>query len=392
MGSKCLFFSALFLFVKMALAAGPTPGVTDTEIVVGAHTSESGKGAVGSAYAQVMRAYFSDFNAKGGVHGRKIKWIGIDTQSTSSKTVESTRSLVEKDNIFAMVGGQGPSHIAIWKYLQEKNIPDLFFTDMDSIYAKQPQVRSVFPGWYVASVDGKFQGEYIARKYKGGKNVCWIIMDTASAEQSAEASKQALVEANKNLKDNEKFTFGPLERTDRHATQANSEILKLRKEKCEIVVNLSYGPIFAASLNFAYSQGFNPQWVTFYVNVTTQILELLKPAIFENLIFTMPFATEEGMGAYNFPAYKTFVDKYKLPHSGTGARGFYSAELFTEALKRAGRDLTREKLITAVESLGKYKCSLCTEPLAAMSPTQHMPVEKPLLLGVKDGKWRLIKE
>ena len=74
-----------------------------------------------------MRAYFDYVNSQGGVHGRKIKLMVGDDHYNPADTVEVVRKLVEQDGVFAMVGWPRRVHPrAVWKYLEEQGVPDLF--------------------------------------------------------------------------------------------------------------------------------------------------------------------------------------------------------------------------------------------------------------------------
>ena len=85
-----------------------------------------------------MQAYFKYVNEeKGGVCSRKIDCKAEDDQYDPAKAVEVIRRLVEQDHIFAMVRGLGTAaHSAVWDYLNEKGIPDLW------VMSRRPQVGS----------------------------------------------------------------------------------------------------------------------------------------------------------------------------------------------------------------------------------------------------------
>lgn len=383
------------LSAVMALLSSPTvfaadtTGVTDTEVKIGAHTSETGRNALSSAYAIAVRTYFAEVNKAGGVHGRKINWLGIDTQAVEAKTYDATRTMVETDKIFAMVGGQGPSHLGVWKYLKEKGVPDLLIASSDKDYV-EPISKTVFPAYYVAVTEGHFMGKLAVKRFPG-KKVCWFVTNDSQSEQFELAAKKGVNEENAKLKDSEKVILGPTQKVERMASQANSEMLKLSREKCEVVISRPYGPIMAAAINFSGSQGFNPNWILQISNVNSNFLALIKSLSDRKMLGTVPYATADGMGAYDYPAYKNFLVKTGLRDSGSTARGFFVAELFTEALKRAGKNLNRESIITALESLGGYKCSLCAAPIE-LSATNHEPVKTPLVVQVRDGKWGPVKD
>ncbi|MGC1410120.1 MAG: ABC transporter substrate-binding protein, partial [Acetobacteraceae bacterium] len=60
----------------IALADEPVHGVTDTEIVIGTVTDLSGVTAIqGVNNANAIRLLFDEANAKGGINGRKIRYI-----------------------------------------------------------------------------------------------------------------------------------------------------------------------------------------------------------------------------------------------------------------------------------------------------------------------------
>ena len=133
---KINFLLGLSIAFACATSLAKEPGITDTEIIVGGHTSVSGKFGIYAASPRLAAAYFDQVNENGGVHGRKIKYIQIDTQGENVKTVQAAKKLVEEDGIFAFFFAMGLSHKSISKYIVEKNIPDFFFTDAANDYGK----------------------------------------------------------------------------------------------------------------------------------------------------------------------------------------------------------------------------------------------------------------
>ena len=82
-------------------AAAATRGVSDTEIVIGMMTDLSGVTAVqGTNAANSIRMAFDDVNEKGGINGRKIRFIVEDMEYLVPKAVQAMNKLVNRDNIF----------------------------------------------------------------------------------------------------------------------------------------------------------------------------------------------------------------------------------------------------------------------------------------------------
>src|SRR5882672_1887492 len=108
-------------------SGGGTPGVTATEIKIGQSIPYSGPA---SAYAMLGKgeaAYFQMVNDKGGINGRKIKFISLDDGYSPPKAVENVRKLVENEQVALIFGNVGTAHnSAVQKYLNEKKVPQLF--------------------------------------------------------------------------------------------------------------------------------------------------------------------------------------------------------------------------------------------------------------------------
>jgi ABC-type branched-subunit amino acid transport system substrate-binding protein len=79
-------------------------GVTDTEIRVGNLMPYSGSSEVFGAIGKAEAAYFEMINERGGVNGRKVRFISYDDKSNPVTALDLTRGLVEKDNVLLMFG------------------------------------------------------------------------------------------------------------------------------------------------------------------------------------------------------------------------------------------------------------------------------------------------
>src|SRR5512144_1192069 len=105
------------------------PGVTDSEIKIGQSTPLSGPASAFGIYSRVEEAYFKALNEKGGIGGRKIKFITLDNGFSPPKALEASRKLVEEDNVLAEVGTVGtPTNSATQRYLNGKKVPQLLIS------------------------------------------------------------------------------------------------------------------------------------------------------------------------------------------------------------------------------------------------------------------------
>src|SRR5512135_1375165 len=107
-------------------------GVTDTEIRVGNIMPYSGNLAVFGDIGKAEAAYFEMINERGGINGRRVRFISYDDKSNPATALDLTRGLIEKDNVLFMFGSFGtPGNFAVRQYLNERQIPQLFVASGD---------------------------------------------------------------------------------------------------------------------------------------------------------------------------------------------------------------------------------------------------------------------
>ena len=147
-----------------------TTGVSDTEIKLGTHYPLSGNPA--AAYAPIaygMKAFFDYINAQGGVYGRKIDFLIGDDHYNPPDTAELVRKLVEQDKVFGIISGLGEeTHKAVWKYLEERGIPDMYLSTGLDMWTNPPTYNR-YSGNPTYITEGIFLGQYIAKNYPNAK-------------------------------------------------------------------------------------------------------------------------------------------------------------------------------------------------------------------------------
>ena len=102
-------------------------GATDTEIKIGQTVPFSGAYSVYANIGKTQAAYMKMINDQGGINGRKINLVQYDDGYSPPKTVEMVRKLVESDEVlltFQLIGT--PPNAAVQKYLNQKQVPQLF--------------------------------------------------------------------------------------------------------------------------------------------------------------------------------------------------------------------------------------------------------------------------
>jgi ABC-type branched-subunit amino acid transport system substrate-binding protein len=177
-----------------ASSAAEMRGVTPTEIRIGQTMPYSGPVSAFGALGKGEVGYFKMINERGGINGRKINLISLDDGYAPPKTVEQTRRLVESDEVALIFSSIGTAHnTAIAKYLQSKNIPQLFIGSGASKFAdlaQYPQATLGVQGPFryearlyahyalAKNPNAKFavisQNDDFGRDYLLGSRTCWL--------------------------------------------------------------------------------------------------------------------------------------------------------------------------------------------------------------------------
>ena len=203
-------------------------GVTDTEILIGTITDLSGVTAVqGVNNANAVRLAFDEVNEKGGINGRKIRYIVEDSQYQVPRAVQAMNKLLNNDGVFFTIEDGGtPMNNATFPMAIEKNTPKLLpLSAARSMY--EPFHKLKF-SQYSSYVDEMRAGVKYFVEQRGRKAVCAMYQDTdfgkdvlAGATIQAEAMGLKIVATTAHKP------------TD---TDFSAAVTKLREAKCDVIV------------------------------------------------------------------------------------------------------------------------------------------------------------
>jgi branched-chain amino acid transport system substrate-binding protein len=110
--------------IALGLGVAQTPGVTDTEIRIGSFGPQSGPAAAWGTVMTAIDAYFRHINAQGGVHGRNLVLVTRDDGYDPARSVAAVRELIDRENVFAIVGGIGTANgLAVMPIVKREGVP-----------------------------------------------------------------------------------------------------------------------------------------------------------------------------------------------------------------------------------------------------------------------------
>jgi len=334
---------------------GSTVGATATTIKIGTHMPLTGVAAPG--YSEIptgAKAYFDYVNAQGGVNGRKIEYTVRDDGYNPTNTSQVTNQLVLQDQIFGMLGGLGtPTHSAVVDFLNEQKVPDMFVSS-GALAWNQPKKYPFTFGWQPNyEVEGKILGKYIAEKFPTAKVGLFLQGDDFGRDGAKGAkqflAKQVVAEVN--------YTSGN--------TDVGPQITELQAKGADLVVGFNVPAYTALSQLTALRLNYKPKW--FYSNVGSDLT--LVGALLKN--FSKGAVADAGPlnGIYTtkyLPTVEDTTNPWTLkfgeiwkangvagqPLTNFRLYGMAQAYTLVAAMQAAGKDITREGVVAAVENKG----------------------------------------
>ena len=373
---------AALVAVTAPLPSAAQQGVTDSEIVLGCSNSFTGPLAFTGEQATKFGVdlYFKVINDAGGIHGRKIRTVYYDDGYKPQDAVANTRKLVEQDRIFAVIAPQGtPPVVATLEYLEDNRVPLLFPFQGSPITRGK---KYVFSGMTLYDRQSKMMIDYLVgqRKFK----------TFGALYQDDEYGKAFLTAFEKDL-GRHGLKLTATEPVKRGANDVSAQIAKLQAAKPEVVfLVLTPGP-GAQAIKERQKIG----W-------TDTVMVSAGPLTDERYLGLAGDASEgvEGLSLWPDPvasdlpgvkAYREAMAKYfpKNEPNRYSLSGYFAAMLFTEGAKRAGKNLTRDSLVTGLEAMKGFESGIL--PPVTIGP-DHETQRQGFWVRVDKGRFRQLTD
>lgn len=344
--------------------AAPVPGVTDSEITIGITGPLTGPAAAWGSIAQASEAYAAHVNAQGGVHGRKLKIVLKDDGYNPGRAVANFNEM--KDSVFAVIGTVGTAVLNANKDLvAEAGLPLVYPLGNVQVFAKQPKekIRTVFQVYPDYADEAEFLVGQAAKLEK--------VKKLALFGQNDDYGKQGLEGAKRALPKNPGVSIvGEVfyEVTDRElGTQAN----KLKESGAEAVL-LYATPVHAANIVKEMAKiGYRPKIFASFTLYDRDTMFRLLGDLWENVYFNSSLALR-GEPAADRIIDVVIKNEPKLKgREGFLVQGGADVIILVEGLKRAGRELTREKFLAAMETIQKFDEEGIVAPGVTFGPNRH---------------------
>lgn len=341
----------------MTTAAGArplaTPGVTSTQITIGSSVPLSGEAAIAGNVARGIDAYFNYVNAKGGIFGRKLKFVYLDDGYDPGRAVNNTIRLVQQEQVFAMFSSLGTSNnLAVRKLLNDAKVPQLFVssgaTTFGRDYKQYPWTIGYIPPY---SEEGAIYGQYIVKRIKKpriavlyqnddyGRDLYGGLRRGLGKKASAIVSKVAY---------------------DPSSADVQPQVTQLKASKANVFMIFAFGKFSLQAFNAVSKLGWKPQIFVNDVSAASALMTAV-PQNAANGSISIVFGKDPAAPAWRRDkGVRLFQSILKQYGSNIGPRdlqdGYYTAGMATaytmvDVLKKAGRNLTRDGVMRAATHL-----------------------------------------
>jgi branched-chain amino acid transport system substrate-binding protein len=381
------------LLVAVPAAGAATPGVTATEIVLGATGPLTGSE---SAYAPTLTgatAYFDYVNAHGGVNGRKIVFRVEDDQYNPVETVQLTQKLVEQEGVFAIFNSIGTEHaLAVRGYLNARKVPQLFVGSGASViaaqHAKYPWTIGLLPSF---AGEGSIYGRLIAKNQPNAK--------VAVLYENDEYGHELLAGLRRGLGSHANQIVG----TQSYAlldTTVTAQVAALKASGADTFVIFALPQQAAEAFVAASKLGWKPTEYVTSVSIDPAVMRIVQLSTDKSV----------GVGATSTaflhdptnptqaktPGVKLYLQIMKRylptedPKAVAHIYGMMAAYAMVDALKHAGKNPTRASLLRGAQHLDSTNPFLLPGLRVTTTPQNYFPIGRTYLVRYLHGFWNVL--
>lgn len=381
-----------WLIAASSAHAQPTygPGASDTEIKLGQSTPLSGPAAAfGIGAGRAVVGFFDMLNEQGGINGRKINFTQFDNAYSAPKAIEQSRRLVEDVGILAEVGTIGTvPNIAVQKYLNTKNVPQLFITAGGRRFNDPKSFPWTVPFYPGFETEGQVIAKYILKTKPDAK--------IGVLYQNDDFGKDYLkgLRAGLGAKASQIIATASYEISD---PTIDSQVVQLKAAGVDTMIEQSSAKAAAQSIRKVRELNWSPLHII--GGSTASIETVLKPAGLEASkgLVTTQFIKQPSDPAWaddpEMKTYKAFLEKYAAsanPEDYSVLVAYVNVNAVALVLKKCGDQLTRENLLRQATSLHGERLPLMLPGISiSTKPDDYAPF-KTLRIAIFDGtSWAL---
>ena len=324
------------------------PGLTETAIKIGT-VLPADQSEVRAAVKALLSAYFEELNSQGGIYSRKLELHAVETSSVAN-LLSQTRRLLDEEQVFALTGafiGGAEKELAALMETEEAPLIGPVTLYPVTGFPLNRQVFYLYAGLKEQSLAClSFAAKKLSVKHP---RVAVIYPTTAPHPEIGQAIGEQC----------EKDGWNPVLRLGYSRPFETAAVAKqLAEGGADLIMFLGTGTEGVALMKEIEKTGRSPYFFTPGPLAGREIFA--APISFKNRIFLSYPNTPASHAPAGVAEFGLLADKYRLAtkHAAVQFAAFCAAKILVEGLKLSGRELSREKLITALEGLYEFETGL----------------------------------
>jgi branched-chain amino acid transport system substrate-binding protein len=355
---------ALALAAAAPALAQKAPGVTDSEVVIGITTPLSGPAAAWGTTGLGAEAWAKHVNAQGGVHGRKIKVVMRDDGYNPGRAVANVNEL--KDQVFALVGLLGTAVLNANKdNVADAKLPTIWPYGNPQVFAKQPRekLRQVFMVYPDYADEGEFLVQQ-AQKLEQAKKVAAFFQNDDYGKGGLEGVKRGVSKSGGAVTLAAEVAYEVADR------ELGTHALKLKESGADAVIIYATATHGAGVIKEMAKAGYRPKIFASFPLGDRHVMFRLLGELWEGAYFDVTGAVPGEPEADRVSDIMLKEDPKLKGRESFALAGVTAMVATVEGLKRAGKNLTRESFIEAMETIKDWSPEGLTGKLT-FGPNRH---------------------
>ena len=343
-------FKSLSLQLIAAVALGGLGGIaTAAELVIGQVAPLSGVlASTGHQMVVGGKIYFDAINEQGGIHGAMIKQMVVDDAYKVDETSRLTREMLARPEVIALFGFAGTANVS---KLLEDGILERGGAALVAPYTGGESLRTPFNPWIFHVRAGYAdEAEHMVQQLTtlGMTRIAVMYQDDGFGKAGLLGVTNAL--AKRNLK------LAVAAGYERNTDKVEDAVKKIKASDAQAIILVSVNKSTAAFMKQYREGGGGAQMYNISVVDPAELVKLagLKNAHGLGISQVVPYPFMPNTPVVR--EYQTLLKKYapKEVINYTSFEEFLGAKVLVEALRRAGPNPTRARVVAALEGMNSY--------------------------------------
>lgn len=330
--------AALSLFLSVGVCA------QTGDIVIGQSTALSGILAeLGTETVKGAKAYFDSVNAQGGINGRKLRFVVLDDAYDATKALENAKQLINKEGAVVLFGMMGtPANTALIPVVTDAGVPSFApFTGAQAV--RKPLNRMIFNVRASYVMEAEKIVEHLS--VRGIKKIGVVYQNNAFGKEGLAGVQLAT--------EKYKVTLAANTSINNDSSDVDKAVADMLKGDLQSIVLITAGKPSSDFIKAYNKKARGMQYFALSVLASQSAVTAMgKDGVGVVVSQVMPYPYS-GTTALVREYHNVMKQAGNADYSYASMEGFVNAKVLVEALRHTGREVSSERLVSALDGLGK---------------------------------------